>query len=129
MSKEPDILDAAHTIRFHLRELLDDTEAEALDRKLDALLTKAESDKAAERQIENLLCGNKTVREWTHRFLNPDDVRKSYKKLPGEGGNVPGREKYICPCCNRWWFRRNVGQRIPTCCNSEALVPANGVKS
>ncbi len=44
MSKEPDILDAAHTIRFHLRELFSDTEAETFDRKLAALLTKAKSD-------------------------------------------------------------------------------------
>jgi len=96
MSKELGILDAAHTIRSHLRELFSDTEAETFERELDALLTKAESDEDTEEKIADLLENNETTREWTDKFLNADETR--FSPWPGiPSVSVPGGERYTCP--------------------------------
>jgi len=139
MSKEPDILDAAHTIRFHLRELFSDTEAETFDRKLAALLTKAESDEEAEDDIADLLCDNETTRKWTDEFLNTDETKKSYNGLPGEpysdlpgedhSADTEGMKKYVCPeeNCGEFWYRWKVGLEIPRCRSHQStlMVPAD----
>lgn len=131
MSKELDILDAAHTIRFHLRELLNETEAETFDHKLDALLTKAESEKDTEDDIVNLLCGNEATRKWTDEFLNADEIRKSYANLPGEDSDTDteGMRKYVCPeeNCEEFWYKWKVGLDIPRCRSHQStlLIPAD----
>jgi len=107
------ILDAAHTIRFHLGELLDADEAETLEHNLDALLKKAESD------ILALLCGNDITRKWTDEFLNAaEEVRKSYSGLPGVQSQASGGMlKYICPerNCTEYWYSRDADEDIPEC--------------
>lgn len=96
MSKELGILDAAHAIRSHLRELLSDTEAETFERELDALLKKAESDEDTEEKIASLLEKYETTREWTDKFLNTDETR--FSPLPGiPSASVAGGERYTCP--------------------------------
>ena len=115
------ILDAAYTISFHLNELLDETETEAINKELDELLEKTLAGENVKTQIREVLKRNEKTRQWMHEFLNPsDDSRFSsefYQPLPGEGKPVAGIEKYACPVegCWRRWYRQKSGQKIPQC--------------
>ncbi len=125
MSNELNIRDAAHTIRFHLRELLDDIQAETFEHKLDTLLIKAESDENAEEEIADLLCSNEVIRKWTDKFMNADEVKKSYAEFSERYSEVPGKpsqssagmRKYVCPekDCKKYWYRRDIGEDISEC--------------
>lgn len=133
MSNELNIRDAAHTIRSHLRELLDDTQAKTFEHKLDTLLAKAESDEKAEEEIADLLCSNPVIRKWTDKFMNEDEMKKSYAdssggytEFPGKPSQTPGMKKYVCreKGCKEYWYRRDIGEEIPECLiHRKRLIP------
>jgi len=110
MSYKLNLFDAAHTIRYHLNELLNEKDAEKFDHDLTAILDKARSD------IRELIKRHETTAKWTHKFLYPDDdTKKSYLRLPGESDNaIGGLKKYVCPepHCTEYCYQREAGQKM-----------------
>ncbi len=126
MPQDLNILDAAHTIRFHLRELLNDTDVETTDNELEALLVRMQSGENVKPQIRRVLNRNPETRKWTHEFLNPEkEITRSFKKLPGDPTqHISGMKKFVCPenGCPTYWYRQQVGQEVPKCFKHEPHV-------
>lgn len=121
------LIDAAHTISFHLHELLDETQANAIRDELDSLLQKASMGENVRPQLHHLLNRYEMTQKWVDEFLNPtQSPNKEFKVPPGRETPIGGMRRYICPkkdCC-RYWYQQQVGQTIPKCFqHQETLIP------
>jgi hypothetical protein len=123
------LLDAARAIRPYLDELLGDAAAaDELDRSLAELLAAAGAGAAVDEPIERCLRERPATLEWTAFYLKhqvPLQVASlgphrnstfggGYSGLPGPGEPVRA-ERYSCPGGDYLFYRRDVGQPIPTC--------------
>jgi hypothetical protein len=125
-----DVLEAARVIQLYLPDLLE-AKAEAVDRALGDLLTRAESGEAVDNQILELLAERDPTREWTRQFLidkMPPPVMRSYDPLAGSV-SVIDANTFVCevPGCPRVWYRPKAGIEAPLC--QEHKVPLVLAKS
>lgn len=117
------LLEVARTIRPYLQSLLGD-KAAAVDRELSTLLEASATGTAVDEQIAEILHRSPATADWAAQMLadahlRPPElqrvVERSIVPLPGQGEPV-GAERYICPVDRNYvWWRRSVGQPIPTC--------------
>jgi len=122
MIQDLNIIDAGYTICFHLKELLNSTDAETTGSELKKLLNRAQSGEKVNSQLRELLKRSPETRKWTYNFLNTEEeiTRGGFKNPPGDSTQyISGMKKYICPenGCPAYWYRQRVGQEVPKCFN------------
>jgi hypothetical protein len=113
----PTILNAAHTIKPILPELLDPETATQVDQKLETLLTQAAAGQSIENQITETLRAHETTQTWMRRYLKgeaPADITRSMSGLPGNMEARPRKPEYQCPECHKQ-YAELPQSRIPTC--------------
>lgn len=116
--ENPSITELAKAIRPELRALVG-TQAAELDARLEELLLGIAT---AEQEILRLLHAAPATREWSYAFLRGGsasglrEAGSAYFPMAGDGGEVLP-DTCACPerpCAHRW-YRRAVGQTVPTC--------------
>jgi hypothetical protein len=119
MSEHGIVLEAALAIRSELPALLD--APGDLDRRLLDLLGRLGQGEPVDGEIVELLVSERQTREWTEEFLTSGvppgypQPTKTVSPLPGRRAPVPAA-RYACPVDGLYvWYRRSVGQDIPSC--------------
>ncbi len=111
----PNILNAAHTIKPILPELLDPETAAQVDRQLQTLLTQADAGQSIDNQIIETLRAHETTQTWMRRYLkgeSPADITRSMSGLPGEKAATPRKHTHFCPVCNLTYAETFVGESL-----------------
>ena len=124
-----DILKGARTIRSHLTELLEASQAAEMDENLAELLAEFETGSKVDSQILKLIAKHEATRTWMAAFLEhhlPPQLARFYSPPPGNTGPIPGVMRYVCPEGDYHWFRHRVGEPIPQCpIHQLDLVPSS----
>ena len=117
MDDEPDIREAARTIRRYLPSLLDADAAAQADSAFARLL----AEDAPEERIVAEFERYEATAEWAAGFVEhgvpPEFARiaeRSYSEAPGHGERVR-LPKFACPHGDFVWYRHAVGETPPTC--------------
>jgi len=127
---DEDLLEVARVIRSYLPDLVG-SEAESYDQRIAGLLAAARSGRNVDQELTIVLQQSSEVHEWAAQVLQddlhrPPDLQPvfelGFEPLPGAGGPVQAA-KYCCPEDDFVWWRRSVGQAVPSCPNHGALVP------
>jgi hypothetical protein len=111
----PNILNAAHTIKPILPELLDPETATQVDRQLQTLLTQAETGQSIEHQITETLRAHENTQTWMRRYLKgeiPADITRSISGLPGDKTTTPRKHTHFCPVCNLTYAEIFIGDSL-----------------
>jgi len=108
-----DILEGTRSIRPFLPELLGD-DAVQVDRQVAELLAQAKAGQQVHEQILELLKSYPDTRTWMAEFLSETQVSKGFDRLTDQGQPISG-SKYTCPEADYVWYRRVVGETVPTC--------------
>jgi hypothetical protein len=111
-----DILAGARTIRRYLKDPLQLTYADDLDRQLEALLQRTDDlDRAAD-DVMDLLAQNETTTEWMRRFLESSNQEQERSFQGSIGTSRPPRpDVYTCPNGGCRWVIRTVGDEPKSC--------------
>jgi len=123
MTSPDEILEAARTIRPVLDELILD-DAPAVDDRLADLLARATAGEQVADAVVVVLAERPQTDDWLRRYLAGGDeeaTTKGYSGLPGPVAPV-GAQRYECPQGDVVWYRRYVGQQIPTCRTHQILL-------
>lgn len=119
------ILVAASAIRPRLYALLG-ADAGPVDELLRSYLEQARSGEKVGNLILDLMAQNEATREWIDEYLTEvgwEENVRAYRPLPG-GPHNPPMQRFICPDGDFQWFRRSVGEQIPTCpFHDKQLIP------
>lgn len=127
---DEDLLEVARVIRTYLPDLVG-SEAESYDQRIAGLLAAARSGRNVDQELTIVLQQSSEVHEWAAQVLQDDQHRPpdlqpvlelGFEPLPGTGGPVQAA-KYCCPEGDLVWWRRSVGQAVPSCPDHGALVP------
>ena len=117
MDIEPDIREAARTLRSYLPRLLDADAAAQLDAALAQLLAADASDERIVAELERY----EATADWAADFVEhgvPPELaqiaERSYSEPPGHGEQV-SLPKFACPQGDFVWYRHAVGEAPPTC--------------
>jgi hypothetical protein len=111
----PNILNAAHTIKLILPELLDPETAAQVDQQLETLLTQAETGQLVEYQITKILRAHKSTKTWMGRYLEgeaPADITRSISELVGNKTATPRKHTHFCPVCNLTYAEIFIGDSL-----------------
>jgi TPP-dependent indolepyruvate ferredoxin oxidoreductase alpha subunit len=109
------ILNAAHTIKLILPELLDPETAAQVDQQLETLLTQEENGQLVEYQITKILRTHETTQTWMGRYLEgeaPADITRSISELAGNKTATPRKHTHFCPVCNLTYAEIFIGDSL-----------------
>jgi hypothetical protein len=120
VSNDEAVLEAARAIRPYLTELVG-SDANRVDTQIAALLGEAATGRDdIDVSILSLLREDQSTHAWAAAFLQaglPPDVvaiRERSIGLPGRPEASPA-PRYTCPEGDYVWYRRIVGDRVPSC--------------
>lgn len=129
---DEDLLEVARVIRSYLPDLVG-SEAESYDRRIAELLAAARSGRNVDEELTAVLQQPDEVHAWAAQVLQDDQRRPpdrqpvfelGFEPLPGAAGPVQA-VKYCCPEGDYVWWRRSVGQAVPSCPNHGPLGPCD----
>lgn len=124
----------ACTIRPYLKELVGE-EAAAYDREISRLLAAAIAGTDVGDELMSVLVRSPKVQTWAAQVLEDDLHRPpelqplaelGYEPVPTREPPPTEAEKFCCPDGDYIWWRRSIGQQVPTCPDHSALVPCDG---
>ena len=127
MIDRPSTIEIALSIRPHLSELLNEGEAEQMQRSLDELLKQFQAGEVDDSEIWELLTDNRATRVWVSQVsLETKEVRRGHNAaLPGNPSPISAPQ-FKCPRCDFAWSRSRVGAIAPICPNHHVpLAPVS----
>jgi hypothetical protein len=116
MSNADKVVECARVMHGQLsRPDLLGSNAPAVERRIDALLSRAGAGDDVSAELQAVFDEFPITREWAKRFLTPPPVVRGFKGTPGTPGPVSAGSRYVCPKCGRMWIRRQAGEAVPDC--------------
>ena len=115
-----ELIYAAEKLRLYLPR--------ALQKKLDALLARAQDGERVDIQIVDLLSADAEASEWMRQALfgGPGQARhRRYDRPGGELGSILATSSWKCPKCDFSYSLSRAGRPVPPCPKHKCpLVPA-----